>query len=169
VRGGHAVSGDLRFLLAVMILMSSAEVLSSEPWTSAGVRAPSTSARLRTPGNTFRTLTCAAPRERVLDRIERYRPPATPTGRHPRDHEVRGHVCRSRRKGSPICEHTFDQEALPHFCTSCGYREWPRKAHRRGDKALGTVFGPRKLTASVGGNVPIFGDSALQRTEDQPH
>jgi hypothetical protein len=36
---------------------------------------------------------------------------------------------------------------VPHFCTVCGYREWPRRAHRRGDPKLGTVYGPRVLSS----------------------
>lgn len=143
------VTGDLRFLLALLVLVSVPETIVTDPWTSLGPRAPKGSARLRLPGSVFRTLKLDVPRERVLQRMRDYQPPATPTDRRHRDHPVAPHIAH-RRKGyeNCVCEHEFDQQEVPRFCTLCGYREWPRKAHRRGDPALGSVFGPRLISAS---------------------
>lgn len=142
-----STTGDLRFILAVLILLTVIEIKSDETWTSQGARAGSNSARLRLPGNVFRTLKIDLPHTILLDKINNYQPPAIPTDRHHRLHDVRAHIAHSRKKGSPICQHKFDQEDLPHFCIYCGYREWPRKAHQRGDGSLGRVFGPRILTS----------------------
>jgi hypothetical protein len=144
---GVAVVGDCRFLIALLILATTVETISEEAWTSVGGRAPRNSALVRLPGNIFRTLKLALPRERIMERIANYQPPATPTGRRMREHNVVAHMCRSRKRGSPICAHEFDNENLPRFCIHCGYREWARREHKRGDPSLGTVYGPRVLTS----------------------
>ena len=134
-----------------LYIVSVPEAVSTDPWTSLGPRASRGSARLRLPGSVFRTLRVEVPRERLRERIAAYRPPETPTGRRHKDNEV-GPPAARRRTGyeGSVCEHEFDRPEVPHFCTLCGYREWPRRSHRRGDPALGTVHGPRRITAREG-------------------
>lgn len=73
-----------------------------------------------------------------------------PTGIKHRRHEVRGHYCLSRKKGSPSCRtlcHPQRIDDRTEACSSCGKKRWWRELHMRGSAEVGFVTHDYAVTA----------------------
>lgn len=67
------------------------------------------------------------------------------TGIHRRLHDVHGHWCQHRRKGS--CTHDWREMDVDDYeCVKCGAKRWWRKDHQRGKKQLGRVTKEYEVT-----------------------
>jgi hypothetical protein len=126
-------SGDWRFILSLLSILNSRNLVSADPWRKAsGSRIV---AGRNVPYLEHHRMTLKLPRKiTVRDVME-----SEGSIIQRRRHGVMGHWCESRKFGDPNCVHVMESNATDTYrkCTKCGFREWWRKAHERGHAGVG--------------------------------